>query len=437
MGQHTKGRARRSAPWQIVATAALMLTAITIVPAALESPGAYAQDEGTTAPVVTGAVATIVTVAVGTPAAGTPVPVDPALAGDPAAPAPATGTDVSGSTVVGADGADGTDGADGAPGQPGQDGQDGQAGADAVVVDSSTDDGQDDNGQDKDKDKDDRKRRDERERKKERDNPPNANGRDKNGNGGVAEVVAPPPAYTQQQAELEQQDGTASTAGAAGQDGTVNGVPRETPESAPVTTGGAPLAPAGVLLPPPVPGLPPVDAQVTDPGTAGGIIGTTELVFNAVADTTVFAAAPDSPQTPESAALLALGGPQGAMSLISFDVSGVGEGTVFGARLTFNGAGDVGAPGGSVGVIYDYIVEDGISANAAPGADTALNVQGVPAWFERVEPGALGAIDVSGSVPGDGAITFVLSGQPDATGVIHAVESGAPAQLILTVGLPA
>ena len=174
-----------------------------------------------------------------------------------------------------------------------------------------------------------------------------------------------------------------------------------------------------------------------NPAVTAGIGGTTELTFNAIADSTVFTSAPNSAQTPESVNFLAIGGPQGAISLISFEVSGVDAGTVLAARLTFYGAGEHGAPGGSVNVIYDWVVPDGITANGVPRSETAFNVHGAPSWFERVEPDGLTAADVSGSVSGDGDITFVLPGQPDETGYLYALESGALPQLILTVALPA
>jgi hypothetical protein len=242
------------------------------------------------------------------------------------------------------------------------------------------------------------------------------------------------PIYDQAPIALRQQDAEDATAGATGADGTVNGVPRETTENAPATGPGEPLAPGAVMLPPAVPGLP---APGVDPAVAGAIGTTTEVAFDAVADTTVFAAEPNGSQSPESAALLAIGGPQGAVSLISFDVTGIGEGAVLSALLTFTGAGEAGAPGGSVGVIYDYIVSDGMTANEVPDGGSALNVHGVPSWFEAVEPGGLTAVDVTGSVSGDGSITFVMPGQPDATGIIYSMESGVPPQLILTVAQPA
>ena len=234
---------------------------------------------------------------------------------------------------------------------------------------------------------------------------------------------------------LKQQDAEDATAGATGESGTVNGEPRETSEAAPVATGpGAPLAPGEVMLPPSVPGLP---ASDVDPAAAGAMSVTTEVAFDAVSDTTVFTAAPNAPQAPESAALLAIGGPQGAVTLISFDVTGIGEGTVLSALLTFTGAGEAGAPGGSVGIIYDFVVPDGLTANDVPDGGSALNVHGVPSWFEAVEPGGLSAVDVTGSVSGDGKITFVLPGQPEATGSFYAMESGIPPQLVLTVTQPA
>src|SRR5215216_4606254 len=91
---------------------------------------------------------------------------------------------------------------------------------------------------------------------------------------------------------LRQQDAEDATAGATGASGTVNGVPRETTEAAPVTIGpGAPLAPGEVMLPPSVPGLP---APAVDPAVAGAIGVTTEVAFDAVSDTTVFTSAPNA-----------------------------------------------------------------------------------------------------------------------------------------------
>jgi hypothetical protein len=252
--------------------------------------------------------------------------------------------------------------------------------------------------------------------------------------GGASNVIAEP-LDNRREVALRQQDAEDATAGATGESGTVNGVPRETSGAAPVTTGpGASGAPGDVLLPPSVPGLP---VPGVDPALAGAIDVPTEVVLDAVSDTTVFSAAPNAPQSPESAGLLAIGGPQGAVTLISFDITGIGDGVVLSALLTFTGAGTAGAPGGSVGVIYDYVVPDGLTANGVPDGGTALNVHGVPSWFEAVEPGGLTAVDVTGSVSGNGAITFVLPGQSDATGSIHAVESGIPPQLVLTVALPA
>ncbi len=409
--------------------------------------------------------------AVGTPTpAGTPVPVadaaaDPAAAvdgddgangvtatgGDGGDGGDGTGGDRGGDGGNGGDGGDGTDGADGAAGEPGQDGQDGQPGADANAVSR-------DGGGGNNKDNDDRAR-EERERKDRevRDKPERGGRTDSQGNGGVSEVVAVPPQIgylaewpaelTQAQLAQEDQNGTTSTSGATGESGTVNGEPRNdtNADAAPAaSTGpGAPLAPGEVILPPTVPGLAALEAGSAapapslDPALAAGIAGTTELAFDAIADATVFGAAPDAPQTAESTPLLGLGGPQDAASLISFEVSGVGEGTVLSALLTFTGAGETGAQGGGVGVIYDYVVPEGVTANSMPGGETALNVHGAPAWFEEVEPGGITSIDVTGSVYGDGVVTFVVQGQPEAAGAFYAMESGTVPQLVLNVALPA
>ncbi len=230
------------------------------------------------------------------------------------------------------------------------------------------------------------------------------------------------------QISLMQQDATDATAGSVGQDGTVNGQPRETSD-APADTAN-PAAPGQVMLPPSVPGN-------ANPALANGIASTDEVTFSAIADTTVFLSSPGSPQTEESIASLALGGPQDAVALISFSVEGLGDAVVLGARLSFQGAGIDGGPGGSVGVIYDYVTVDGATANDIPSYESALNVHGAPAWFERVEPAGITQVDVTGSIYGDGNLTFVLPGQPEQTAAIYSLESGAPPQLILTVGVPA
>src|SRR5688572_13937011 len=92
--------------------------------------------------------------------------------------------------------------------------------------------------------------------------------------GGVSNVIAEP-LDDQRLVALRQQDAEDATAGAPGESGTVNGVPRETTEVAPITTGpGAPLAPGEVMLPPSVPGL---TAPGVDPALAGAIGVTTEI----------------------------------------------------------------------------------------------------------------------------------------------------------------
>ncbi len=434
---------RGAAFWRALAAAILILATTGAVIWTGVAPGAFAQEEPlpglvvtndggtfdvvdtrTTVPASTGAavVSDAIPAVEGTPAAdGTPIPVE-------AAPADAaTNADGAGDVAVidgeSGDGGSGAEGQDGAVSADEQPPRDDQLIADAVVVDSASASGNE-NGNGQGGAERDRKARDRKERER-------GNRHASNGNGGVSEVIAEPLSYMHP-AALQQEDATDSTAGATGESGTVNGKPRETSETDPVvTTGpGAPLAPAGVVLPPSVPAL------GVDPALAGGVGGTTELAADAVSDTTVFIAAPDSPQTIESEPLLALGGPQGATSLISFDVTGIGEGTVLSALLTFTGAGEAGAPGGSVGVIYDYIVPEDVTANGVPGGDTALNVHGVPSWFEAVEPGGITSVDVTGSVYGDGAITFVLPGQPETSGSIYSSESGVIPQLVLTVALP-
>lgn len=233
------------------------------------------------------------------------------------------------------------------------------------------------------------------------------------------------------QLSLMQQDATDATAGSVGQDGTVNGQPRETTEAPADTVNSA--APGQVMLPPSVPGVP----GNANPALANGIASTQEVAFTAIADTTVFLSAPSAPQTEESIASLAMGGPQDAVSLISFSIEGLGDAVVLGARLSFQGSGLDSAPGGSVGVIYDYVTVDGATANDVPSYESALNVHGAPAWFERVEPAGITQVDVTGSIYGDGTLTFVLPGQREQAAAIYSLESGIAPQLLLTIGVPA
>jgi hypothetical protein len=388
-----------AAPWPIVFVLALVLASTIVWSRTGIAPDVRAQETTTSAPAEPDLA--------GTPAAGTPVPV----------------------TV---------DSADEGGARSGRGGQAEASGEDASALDSAG------SGEGKAKEKREPKEREPRD---------HSSNHRSNGNGGVANVVAPPPEYTvpvgyampealrRLPVALYQQDASDATAGSVGENGTINGQPRETPEPAPAPVG--PGNPGQVLLPPSVPGIATggtgAGSPTLNPAVSAGISGTTELVLDAISDATVFTSAPGSPQSPESVNFLAIGGDQGAVSLISFEVSGVKDidGTVLAARLTFNGAGEKGAPGGSVGVIQNWVVPDGITANGVPNSETAFDVHGAPSWFERVEPNGLTAVDVSGSVYGDGDITFVLPGQPDEMGSLYSLESGAAPQLILTVALPA
>lgn len=447
MGRHDERRTpnarkweRGAASWRVLAALALILTSAGTLPWSAAAPGAGAQStsvmppaadtQNTDAPTEGESTLTAAPDPAGTPVPVEAVTVDPNTV--PAEVPDGSNADESTSAVDGTitiGGANG-DGQDDLP-APAPDTGDGGNKTKDKDKDKS---GDTDTGDVQDGEKREGKEREDRERKdREERSRPDRNA--SNGNGGVSEVIAEP-LYYQMPVELEQQDAEDATAGATGESGTVNGVPRETTETAPVvSTGpGAPLAPGEVILPPSVPGLP---ATGVDPAVAGGIGSTAELAIGAISDTTVFTSAPNAAQTPESAGLLAIGGSQGAVTLISFDVTGIGEGAVLSALLTFTGAGAAGGPGGSVGVIYDYVVPDSLTANGVPDGGSALNVHGAPAWFEAVEPGGLTAIDVTGSVSGDGAITFVLPGQAEATSSLYAMESGAPPELILTVALPA
>ncbi|MGH2531828.1 MAG: M23 family metallopeptidase [Thermomicrobiales bacterium] len=161
-----------------------------------------------------------------------------------------------------------------------------------------------------------------------------------------------------------------------------------------------------------------------------------EVVAYAVSDASVSAVAPDDVQPPDQIGSLPAGGADGAVAFVTFQVEGIAAGTVINAQLILTPVGDVGAPGGVVGVIPGYWADEAsLTYNTAPvaGNAPALRADGSAAAIDWAEPWVEVAIDVSGTVTADGLVTFVVSGAPDQVIALASRESGAPARLVITV----
>ncbi|MER3404301.1 MAG: hypothetical protein C4289_03290 [Chloroflexota bacterium] len=161
-----------------------------------------------------------------------------------------------------------------------------------------------------------------------------------------------------------------------------------------------------------------------------------ELVFLPVADASVAAATPDQPQPPDTLGVLAAGGPDGAVALITFQVEGIAAGTVVDARLILTNVGDAGAAGGAVTYVPGFWVDEAsLTYAGAPVLDQApvLRSDGTPAIIEWLDPWVESTIDVTGTVTADGTITFVIPGTPEATLILGSRESGTPPRLVITV----
>ncbi len=151
-----------------------------------------------------------------------------------------------------------------------------------------------------------------------------------------------------------------------------------------------------------------------------------------IADTSVTATEPDSTQSPDLIGGLAFGGPDGAVSYLTFDVSSVAApGSVVFATLTLTGTGAGGATGGELLAIPGVIIDEyGVTWNTRPGqAGSAIDSYGGPVWIEWIAPGGAVTADVTGTVSSSGLVTFVLIGLPDLATTIGSRESGFPPYL--------
>ncbi len=166
-----------------------------------------------------------------------------------------------------------------------------------------------------------------------------------------------------------------------------------------------------------------------------------EGVLVPIADTSVRAVVPEG--TPvadavEPAGTLAAGGPTGAMTYLTFEVTGVAPGTVVDATLVVTGAGATGGQGGPLGALPGVAVDEwgATYANTPAFSGSALTAAGVPVDLGWVEPGVQVAVDVTGTVANDGTLTFVLVGTTGAEIAISSREGTAPPLLLLTIADP-
>lgn len=163
--------------------------------------------------------------------------------------------------------------------------------------------------------------------------------------------------------------------------------------------------------------------------TAEPVLVTHDQVITVAGDASVNSIAPDQPQAGEQGSTLTAGGPDGATTVLTFNVEGVGAGSVVSARLVLTGSGETAGTGGPLlaapGVGFD---EYGVTQSQINS--TGLNSAG---WIDYVQPGAETSVDVTGIVTADGTISFVIPGTPEQVIGFGSREGGAPAYLVLTI----
>ena len=197
----------------------------------------------------------------------------------------------------------------------------------------------------------------------------------------------------------------------------------------PVICGGAPgyIYFAYVTLPGQDP--PPEATSETAPTPTPTLeVSVREVTVSVSGDTSVTAAQPDAPQPIEQRTVLPAGGPEGAIAVLTFDVSGVAGGSVVKAELVLPGAGDA-APGGTLAVLPGTWVD---ADNASYTPVVATGPQAITE-LGSIASGTPAVVDVTGVVTGDGSVTFLVYGTPDQTTLLASSEGGNPATLVLTV----
>jgi hypothetical protein len=215
--------------------------------------------------------------------------------------------------------------------------------------------------------------------------------------------------------------------------------PTESASPTPTPGDGTPVDP-GTPVPSPVddatvtpePELPTETPLPTETATEIPAPRTVEAA--AVTDTSVTAANPDQAQAPESVAVLQAGGPDGAVTYLSFTVGEIGAGTVTEAYLVLTGTSG-GGPGGPIGLVPGYVADESGTFNTLPtqGLSAAVAADGSASTIGAVGPGEVVWVDVTLSVQADGQYTFVIVGDPAQLLELSSREGGGPPKLVLTV----
>ena len=177
-----------------------------------------------------------------------------------------------------------------------------------------------------------------------------------------------------------------------------------------------------------LPGQEPPEPTTEAPPTPTPELSVREITVPVSGDTSVSAAQPDTSQPVEQRAALPAGGPDGAIAVLTFEVSGVAAGTVTDAKLVLPGAGDA-ALGGTLAVLPNTWVDADIASYTpivAAGPQMVTEVGTIAAS----EPAT---VDVTGVLTGDGGVTFLVYGTPEQTALLASSEGGNPAQLVLVV----
>jgi hypothetical protein len=149
---------------------------------------------------------------------------------------------------------------------------------------------------------------------------------------------------------------------------------------------------------------------------------------------TVYGTRPDDVGT-EPFGLLNAGGEEAALTFITFNIEGIGAGTIVDARLVLTGGGTNGGNQAVSVVPGVWIDEFSATWNGLPtsGLTPATDTGWAPVRLPAFGSGETVWIDVTTSVVGDGMVTFVISGNPDALASFLSRESGNGPRLEITV----
>lgn len=154
-----------------------------------------------------------------------------------------------------------------------------------------------------------------------------------------------------------------------------------------------------------------------------------DVVIVSASDTSVTQANPSAPQSAVAVLELPAGGEDGAVAVLTFEVEGIGAGTVVDARLVLTGAAGSGGGGGRIRVVEGvWFDEYSVTWNDVSNAGGWIATE-----TGSIQPGVESVVDVSGIVAADGTISFVIEGISEQPLAIASRESGPAAYLVLTV----